>query len=237
MQEVKIGCCGFCQSQKEYFKNFSVIELQNTFYQPPLKLKTVERLRKTAPSDFEFTIKAWQLITHLPSSPTYRRLKEKIKNKENYGFFKPTKEVFKAFERILEIAYILKSKIILFQTPPNFKEEKENIKNMQEFFKKADKNFIYVWEERGSWSKSTIKRLCKELNLIHCTDPFKKLPCWGDFYYFRLHGKTSYNYKYTEQELRMLLEFIKKKKSYVMFNNVHMKESALKFKEIISEKL
>ncbi len=124
MLRIKIGCCGFCQNQKEYFENFEVVELQNTFYQHPIRLKTVERLKKSASSNFEFTIKAWQLITHSPSLPTYRRLKGKIKNKENYGFFKPTKEVFKAFKRILEIAQILESKLFYFKLHQASKKKK-----------------------------------------------------------------------------------------------------------------
>jgi uncharacterized protein YecE (DUF72 family) len=75
--EIKIGCCGFAVSQQEYFKSFKLIEIQHTFYQLPL-LKTAEKWRNSAPKDFEFTIKAWQLITHEPASPTYRRLREKI---------------------------------------------------------------------------------------------------------------------------------------------------------------
>ena len=30
-----IGCCGRPQPQAEYFRNFSTIEAQQTFYQPP----------------------------------------------------------------------------------------------------------------------------------------------------------------------------------------------------------
>ncbi|MHC1610664.1 MAG: DUF72 domain-containing protein [Candidatus Methanospirareceae archaeon] len=32
-----------------------------------------ERWRLRAPKEFEFTVKAWQLITHEPTSPTYRK--------------------------------------------------------------------------------------------------------------------------------------------------------------------
>ncbi|MFQ5882008.1 MAG: DUF72 domain-containing protein [Candidatus Methylomirabilales bacterium] len=56
------------------FRRFPVVELQQTFYQPP-RLKTVQRWREEVPATFEFTMKAWQLITHEPGSPTYRRLK------------------------------------------------------------------------------------------------------------------------------------------------------------------
>ena len=75
--EIKTGCCGFAGAQGDYFDRFRLIEIQDTFYQLP-QLKTAERWRRTAPEGFEFLIKAWQLITHLPASPTYRRVGEEI---------------------------------------------------------------------------------------------------------------------------------------------------------------
>ena len=72
-----IGCCGWAGSQTQYFSQFHAVEIQSTFYDPPAS-KVATRWRATAPSDFEFCIKAWQLITHSPSSPTYRRLRRPI---------------------------------------------------------------------------------------------------------------------------------------------------------------
>ena len=56
---------------KKYFEDFSLVEIQKTFYTFP-KISTVKKWREKAPKDCEFTIKASQLITHDPSSPTYR---------------------------------------------------------------------------------------------------------------------------------------------------------------------
>ncbi len=47
------------------------------FYEPP-RDGTMRRWRAQAPIDFEFTIKAWQLITHDALSPTYRRLRSPL---------------------------------------------------------------------------------------------------------------------------------------------------------------
>jgi uncharacterized protein YecE (DUF72 family) len=60
---MKTGCCGFPKARKVYYDSFKVVEVQQTFYQPPA-LKTIEKWRAQAPGDFEFTLKAWQLITH-----------------------------------------------------------------------------------------------------------------------------------------------------------------------------
>ncbi|MCP2619421.1 DUF72 domain-containing protein [Candidatus Aminicenantes bacterium AC-335-K20] len=98
---IKIGCCGFPVNRPTYYRNFNVVEIQQTFYQLP-KIETALKWREEAPLDFEFTIKAWQLITHPSTSPTYKRLKITLQNKENYGFFKPTKEVFSAWKETEE---------------------------------------------------------------------------------------------------------------------------------------
>ncbi|OQX81406.1 MAG: hypothetical protein B6D56_02410 [Candidatus Omnitrophica bacterium 4484_70.1] len=230
---IKIGCCGFPKSREIYFKNLDCVELQNTFYQPPKKFDTIEKLSREAPPNFEFSIKAWQIITHLATSPTYRRLKEEVGASKNYGFFKSTKEVFLAYQKIYQIAERLSAKIILFQSPPNFKETKENVDSMYKFFKKIERgNLIFCWEERGNFRESTIKSICKDLNLIHAVDPFKKSPVYGDIFYFRLHGKGGYKYKYTDKDFKDLKSLVKEKPSYVLFNNVYMWEDALNFKKL-----
>jgi len=198
---IKIGCCGFCKAKQKYVKNFNLVEIQSTFYQPPSNLDTVRRWRQAVGGDFEFTIKMWQIATHLSSSPTYRRLKEFFGDKQNYGFLRPTPENIQAFRRIEEICDVLGAKIVVFQTPPNFKETEENINNIYKYFHKIkSKKLKFVWEERGGWSKDTLKKVCRDLKLVYCSDPFKNDFVYGDFIYWRLHGKGGYKYKYTLED-------------------------------------
>jgi len=234
---IKVGCCGFPKKRELYFKEFLCVELQNTFYQPPKKLDTLITLRKEAPSSFEFTVKAWQIITHPQDSPTYRRLKEKWGDPKNYGFFKPTEEVFSAYERIREIAKILKAKAILFQTPPAFQETQENLKNMYQFFKKIKRDkLLLFWEERGNFSEESIRKICKDLNIYYACDPFKKFIKIDKIIYFRLHGKGGYRYKFGLKDLEELKQKLSKVSGYVFFNNVYMWEDALEFKKLLSKK-
>jgi len=235
--EIKVGCCGFPIKKEEYFKKFSLVEIQSTFYQIPAKTETVKKWRERAPKNFEFTLKAWQIITHEISSPTYKRLKKKFGNPKNYGFFKNTKEVFLAWQMTKKVAQILKAKIIVFQCPKSFLPKPENIKNLKKFFKKIkEKNFLFAWEVRGKWDKKLIKSICQELNLIHCVDPFKEKPLSGKINYFRLHGKPNYNlrYKYKKEDFKELLKFCQKRKNYILFNNLSMAEDAQKFKKFIN---
>jgi uncharacterized protein YecE (DUF72 family) len=94
----KVGCCGFRLPLVEYTQLFPAVEIQQTFYQPP-QILTLERWRAEAPSGFEFTLKAWQLITHASRSPTYKRLRRKLTDEEraDAGFFKPTAIVREAW--------------------------------------------------------------------------------------------------------------------------------------------
>lgn len=229
-----IGCCGFQRSRDEYFRYFSLVEVQETFYQPP-PLKTAERWRATAPADFEFTLKAWQIITHPSTSPTYRRLKTKIGDPKNYGFFQSWPEVKEAWKTTREIAQALGARWIVFQRPASFTSTKENIANLHRSFADAARgDFQLAWETRGPWDDQTIKKLCQDLGLVHCVDPFQRLPVLGEIAYFRLHGQSGYNYGYTESELEQLRQWCADyDEGYCLFNNVYMYEDAKRFQKMI----
>ncbi|MGB2601335.1 MAG: DUF72 domain-containing protein [Candidatus Omnitrophota bacterium] len=240
--DIKIGCCGFPVKREEYFDKFRVVEVQKTFYQPP-KAETVQKWRQAAPKKFEFTLKAWQVITHEAASPTYRKMKTAPDSwkEDNYGSFKPTDEVFAAWEETEKIALSLGAKIIVFQCPPSFLPNKTNTDNMRRFFKSIDRGgYKFIWEPRGDWNDKEIRALCDEIDLIHCVDPFKAKIERGDIRYFRLHGIGGYNYKYKGLDLKKLrdlceaeTERTENKHVYVLFDNVSMMHDALRFEWII----
>ena len=67
-----VGCCGWTEAQHRYVRDFKTIEIQTTFYQPPL-IAVARRWKAEAPPEFGFCMKAWQLITHesyKPNVPT-----------------------------------------------------------------------------------------------------------------------------------------------------------------------
>ncbi|MFA3783982.1 DUF72 domain-containing protein [Melioribacteraceae bacterium 4301-Me] len=242
-KKIIVGCCGFPVSHKKYFNAFNCIEINITFYQLP-GLDIATRWKQEAKSinkDFKFIIKAWQLITHPPSSFTYRRLKEKIPDnrKKYYGYFQPTDEVFNAWERTKEFANELGCDKILFQTPSSFKPNGTNMKNITTFFDSiGNKNkFTFIWEVRGNWNNNEIKEICKELNLIHCIDPLSpqlNKPVHGKFNYYRIHGsyegkRINYNHKLNIYELNKIYNACDKEINYVMFNNSFMFDDASAF--------
>ncbi len=233
---IKVGCCGFGQAQRKYVAEFPVVEIQATFYQPP-KPETARGWREKAPEDFEFTIKAWQLITHEASSPTYRRLTEKIPEarKKNYGSFKPTDEVFRAWERTEEIARMLRSEIILFQCPAAFTPTVQHKRNLKAFFTKIPrKEYRFAWEPRGDWRHEEVRILCQELNLLHCVDPFKDAATFGEIRYYRLHGITGYRYQFTDADLQKLRALCAGEgEVYCLFNNITMLPDARRFMKLL----
>ena len=183
-------------------------------------------------------MKAWQLITHTPASPTYRRLKSGVSPTEQdlYGSFRPTEQVWLAWQRTREIAEILQAQVIVFQCPKSFLPTHENTRNLSTFFQQVERNYhIFAWEPRGDeWRPELIRDLCVENNLIHCVDPFQSDPVYGDGLYWRLHGRTGYRYRYTDEDLATLRAKLKVRAqlcgpNYVMFNNIYSKEDATRF--------
>lgn len=233
---LRVGTCGFNGSKADYAQHFSCVEVQQTFYQPP-RLVTLERWRSEVPAHFEFTLKAWQLITHPAKSPTYKRLKRTLSDPEQAGtgYFKPTSIVDEAWQITLACAQALRAKTILFQCPASFTQTPEHISNLVHFFSRIERNgLIFGWEPRGPWDKHVVKRLCQELQLWHVIDPFVNTTMTPEQCYFRLHGRGGWRYQYEPAELTELIELLPTDKpAYVFFNNVHMRQDALIFKELL----
>jgi uncharacterized protein YecE (DUF72 family) len=233
---VRVGCCGFRSSRESYYELLDSVEVQHTFYQPP-QVSTLGRWKEEAPAGFEFTLKAWQLVTHLPSSPTYRRLKRPLteEQSEGAGFFRPTEAVDAAWQLTRECAAALKARAVLFQCPASFKPTAENVENMRRFFLRAERGrLVFAWEPRGGWPRELVKELCDELKLWHAVDPFAERTVTPGKCYFRLHGRRGWRYKYEDAELEELSAMLPKRAtSYVFFNNVEMRDDARRFREIV----
>lgn len=247
---VKIGCCGFPVSRRKYYKIHRLVELQNTFYNLPSR-EWAEKIRAEAPREFEFTVKAWQVITHPYRSPTWRKLKNKpAGNIENYGWLKPTRENLEALIKTLEIADVLEAKIIVLQTPGSMPYNEESKKWILEFFDKTGEiisnKYLFGWEPRGEWAKhiSEYGEILREHRIIHVVDPFRYEPVSivDGVAYYRLHGigggEVNYRYKYSVEDLEKLATILEQRvfeTAYVLFNNVYMLDDSMRFKEILKK--
>jgi len=172
--EVRIGLCGFTMAFADYVREFGVVEVQQTFYEPP-RDATLLRWRRQAPPAFEFTLKAWQLITHEASSPTYRRLRRPLTAEERRacGGFRTSPVVLEAWARTLACARLLRASAVLLQCPRSFRPTPESADRMREFFAAVERpaGLRVLWEPRGPWPAEFVRELCRELELVHVVDP------------------------------------------------------------------
>lgn len=232
-----IGTCGFPKKRSEIFTLFDVVEVQQTFYNL-IPLETLLRLRREAPEHFLFTLKAFQGITHPATSLTYRRTKlPQSFRPENLGFFRKTEEVEVCARHTLAMAEALRARVLLFQCPPSFTPSDEHIRNLVSFFEWFPRGeYFLAWEPRGAWKPEEIVAICRDLGLVHVVDPFYADSLWGEICYFRLHGKGSYRYQYTDEDLLLLKEKLRgyDREVFCLFNNVPMFEDARRFKEILA---
>lgn len=238
-REILVGCCGFRRARGTYFEQFPVVEVQHTFYQPP-QLATLERWRAEAPPEFEFTLKAWMLITHAGKSPVYRRLTHALSEEERAacGGFRPTAIVKEAWDATLASARALGAKRVLFQCPASFQPTDENLDNLRSFFVEtaAGTGLEYLWEPRGDWPDGLVKAVCKDLDLVHVVDPFSARTVTPDRVYYRIHGRRGQPYE--DEELEDLAAMLPARgRSYVLFNNVRMLPDAGRFLETLSQRV
>jgi uncharacterized protein YecE (DUF72 family) len=233
---MKLGLCGFTIGAAAYYNRFGVVEVQQTFYDPP-PAETLRRWRAEAPADFEFTMKAWQVITHQGTSKTYRRLRSPFTDEQRTeaGGFRVNDTVLAAWRTTLECARILRATAILFQCPPSFRPSPENTDALRRFFATIERppGVRFLWEPRGAWPDDVIVALCGDLNLVHAVDPFVRPSLTPEVTYWRLHGNKSHYASYTDDELRQLRAWIRPDvETYVMFNNIPRVKDVKRFREM-----
>ena len=225
---------------EDYVREYRLVEVQQTFYEPP-RDGTMRRWRALAPSDFEFTIKAWQLVTHDASSPTYRRLRSPLSDVDRgaAGGFRTSPIVLRAWERTLECAAILRATAILLQCPASFRTTEGNIELLRTFFATVDRpsGVRILWEPRGPWPAEVVAALCRDLDLVHVVDPFVSTTVTPEQTYLRLHGITGARHVYTDAELDQLADMLpvaSDQPAYVLFNNLPRVDDARRFRAILA---
>ena len=198
----KIGCAGFPIKRSEYFETFSVVEVQETFYDPPSE-RTLARWRRSAPEGFAFTVRAWQLITHPPSYPGYQRIRRPYERaaRDRFGLFQYTAEIRWAWQILRESAAILDARAIVFQTPPSFTPTRENKENLLRFFDAVERGPLHlVWEPDGLWEEEETEALCSRCGLVAGIDPLIRESRSGEVFYFRIREKTRSRGAFTEDD-------------------------------------
>jgi uncharacterized protein YecE (DUF72 family) len=239
--DVRVGLCGFTTAMKTYALHFPVVEVQNTFYDPPADA-TLRKWRTVTPSSLEYTIKVWQLVTHAANSPTYRRMKNRPGASREPGFFRNSPAVAEGWQRSVHCARVLSATAMLFQCPASFTPEADNVERMRSFFERIERPPArLLWEPRGpKWSlkRDLALSLCADLGLVHVVDPFVVRPEPGRPVYWRLHGIGGVRHSYNDEQLRalhrLLLNAGPTEPAYVMFNNLPRVGDAKRFKLLVA---
>ena len=237
---VRIGLCGFTMAMEDYALHFPVVEVQNTFYEPP-RDEIMQRWRAVTAPTLEYTMKVWQLVTHAASSPTYRRMKRPLPDGATPGFFRDSAAVAMGWERSVQCAAVLNATALLFQCPASFTPERENVAQMRRFFERIERPAArLLWEPRGArWvaERALALALCRELELVYVVDPFVTLPDVAQPVYWRLHGPAGARSSYSDAHLQRLAEMLRActgaTPRYVMFNNLPRVSDAKRFAQLI----
>jgi len=202
---------------KYFAKHFDTAEVNYSFYHLP-RPKTFLRWYQETPKGFLFSVKASRFITHI----------------------KRLNDVKDAWEQFFENAENLKEKLgpILFQFPPSFKADKENVRRLKDFLKLLSNYSLptthyklkCAFEFRHkTWLDEKIYKLLEKYNAAWVIADSSRYPkaevetC--DFIYIRMHGPAElFASKYSDEVLENLAKKIKKwqkekRDVFVYFNN------------------
>ncbi|MDT7536984.1 MAG: hypothetical protein QOI82_569 [Actinomycetota bacterium] len=220
-----------------YVLEFPLVEVQHTFYEPPSDA-LLAKWRAAVPTRFEFTLKAWQVVTHESGSPTYRRMKKPLPEsaRGQVGAFRTTEPVLAAWQRTLECARVLRATAVLLQCPRSFKPTALNVERMRDFLTTVERPAgRLLWEPRGDWPTELLVELCRELDLVHVVDPMHTETVTPEQTYYRLHGTTGSRHVHTDDELRRLRDLVIDRPSpYVLFNNLPRVGDAQRFRAMLT---
>ena len=236
--DVRVGLCGWTTSMSSYVRRYPLVEVQHTFYEPPNDA-LLERWRRDVPTRFEFTIKAWQVVTHESGSPTYRRMKRPLPEefRGQVGAFRTTRPVLDAWTRTLACARILRATAVLLQCPRSFRPTTANVDRLRTFLTTVERpaEVRLLWEPRGEWPVPLLTELCRDHQVVHVVDPMATETVTPEQTYYRLHGTTGARHVHTDAELARLRDLVVDRPTpYVLFNNLPRIGDADRFRALLS---
>jgi len=170
-------------SLRIYSEIFNFVEVNYTFYEYP-RVQMVETWRRSVPSNFTFSVRCHQDLTHRVG-------------------LKPVDQAYEVFYHMKTYCDILKSNYLVLETPSKYVINQENIKDARDFFSSLNlKGIRLVWEYRAPTTQN-VTDLMRDFGIIQCVDFSKEKPVYNlDVTYSRLFGKGKHNiYQFTDDEL------------------------------------
>jgi len=203
-------------SLKAYSENFNFVEVNYTFYEYP-NTRMVERWRRTAPSDFTFTVRCHQDLTH------------------RIGL-KPVDQAYAVFSQMIGICRILAAPFLHLLTPESYVLDNAKIKQANDFFSSIDlKGTRLAWEVRSPLTPK-LGSLMRDFEIVHSVDLSIEGPTFeSDVIYTRVFGIGEHNiYQFTDEELIEIDQKILKAEARVViitFHGIRMSSDAARFKK------
>jgi len=212
IQKIYVGTSGYSYSFWKYYNKLEYyssqlksIEINNTFYKIPTVEVCKEWLSKT-PSDFTFTLKVYQGITH------YYRM-----------------DLLKTFFNNIK-CLLPRLKCLLFQFSPRFKFSEKNLKYIQQINVPIKCAFEFKNE---SWINDDVYKIFKKRNWTivirytpdnYFSPKLNEYKITSNFLYFRLHGTTEYSHGlHNDRIFKQMIMYIRNnekiKTNFIYFNN------------------
>jgi len=204
---------------RAYSKLFSFVEVNTTFYRIP-RLATVRSWRVRTPRDFSFSVKCNRTATHVHA-------------------LKPVGEVFDVLRRMLAICRILRSDMLVLQTPPNLRVDGSKVEEVSRILRNLDSGSIQAfWEVNAPMNGGSRRRLENEMlerGITPVVDLSRQDPPEGaKILYSRLF--SSGGLEYTDSQIRAIHEKISRsgaEKVVLAFHGVRMYKDASRYLEFI----
>ena len=199
---------------KAYSEVFNLVEVNYTFYEYP-DLRLVEQWRRTVPSNFTFSVRCHQDLTH------------------RIGL-KPVDEAYNVFSKMLTYCEILNSPFLVLETPASYVINHEEAKNAKDLFSSfALRDINLVWEIRAPLTKDAVN-LIQDFNMTECIDLSISAPSIeSKIVYSRLFGKGKHNiWQFTDDELLVIdheVESIKPRIAAFAYHGVKMNMDAARY--------
>jgi len=236
----RIGCSGYYYPQWKnkfypqglppknwlayYSSVFNTVELNGTFYRPP-KLSDLKKYAQVTPDDFTFSVKMNRQITHI------QRLKER--------------QSILDFQDLIYEGLADKLAHFLFQMPPSFHANEENLERIHHHIPHQQHNVIEL--RHSSWWNDSLSEILRKAKITFCNIDFPGLPSLpfinttADFY-LRLHGNPElFITPYTSEQLYNYYHQLPKKTDVytIYFNNTMYEagyKNAMELMQIVRER-
>jgi uncharacterized protein YecE (DUF72 family) len=189
---------------EHYGKFFDTVEINASFYSWPTVAGVQAWRRQLDGTDFVYTVKVCELITHVKK-------------------FKGTKTLIRDFGLIADLLGEQMG-CLLFQLPPSFRYSRARLNSIVSQLDPCRRNVVEF--RHKSWWNAEVYAAFREAGIIFCSCSGPRLPDelvrTADEVYVRLHGPIRwYRHDYSEEELRLWADRIRAsgaRRAWVYFN-------------------